>query len=289
MENIPYIGRFAPSPSGPLHLGSLATALASYLQAKSHDGKWLLRIEDIDPPREVLGASADIQQCLVAHGLFWDDPIVFQSQRSAYYQKALIQLEKQAMLYQCDCTRKRIKSLGGIYDGFCRAHDKSKIDTATRFLNLHPICAYDDVLLGSLQSVGANAEEDFVVKRKDQLWAYQLAVVVDDYFQGITQVVRGSDLVEPTFLQLTLFNALNWSPPDYLHVPVLSTQAGQKLSKQNHAPRVDNSKPIENLLQCLAYLRQPKPIDVHDLQSILKFAIKHWTLHPLKNLKEVII
>lgn len=285
----PYIGRFAPSPSGPLHLGSLSTALASYLQAKSKKGKWLLRIEDIDPPREQISAPKLIQDTLIAHGLVWDEDVSYQSQHHDEYQKTLRKLEEDDRLYHCKCTRKRVKSLGGIYDGKCRHLSLPQNDTAVRFHNQTPVHQFEDELLGLVEATDRSLDEDFIIRRKDKLWAYQLAVVVDDHNQGITEVVRGSDLIQPTFFQLSLFKGLNWSPPQYLHVPVLSYSQGQKLSKQNHAPAIDNMRAIENIRLCLGYLNQTLPPFNYSLFQTLEHAVIHWNLSAIHQVEEIIV
>lgn len=284
-----YIGRFAPSPSGPLHLGSLSTALASYLQAKANQGRWLLRIEDIDPPRQMRGAMSQIQSCLDSHGLHWDGPVTFQSKRDERYQAVLTALMEQGCVYSCTCNRQRIKALNGHYDGLCRPHKYARDNAALRFINDAPVHVFDDSLLGELSCDPQLASEDFIVRRKDGLWAYQLAVTVDDFEQGITQVVRGSDLIFPTFYQLSLFKALGWTAPSYFHVPVLSTQVGQKLSKQNHAPAVDNATAASNLLTCLTLLGQATPDAGANVEQIVRFAQQHWDPTKISRTQELIL
>lgn len=284
-----YIGRFAPSPSGPLHLGSLSTALASYLQAKANQGLWLLRIEDIDPPRQMPDAVNQIQTSLDAHGLYWDGPITFQSERSERYLSVLDTLKKQGLIYYCTCNRKRLKTLDGHYDGLCRANTHQCEDAALRFANDTAVLTFNDALLGELTCEPHLASDDFIVRRKDGLWAYQLAVTVDDFDQGITEVVRGSDLIHPTFYQLSLFNALAWRAPQYFHVPVLSAQAGKKLSKQNHAPALDNTNAVDNLRMCLRLLGQEVPNQSPTVDEIINFAIDHWDPKKIAQTQEIIL
>ncbi|OIQ48535.1 MAG: tRNA glutamyl-Q(34) synthetase GluQRS, partial [Gammaproteobacteria bacterium MedPE] len=190
-----YRGRFAPSPSGDLHFGSLVAALGSYLDAKANNGQWLVRMEDIDPPREVAGASDSILRTLEAFGLHWDGDIAYQSQRHEFYQHHLEQLIADGFCYGCDCTRKMIMSGGGLYQGTCQHKANGKLTTphSLRFVNNHGVSGFDDRLLGRIEVGEDFANEDFILKRKDGLYAYQLVVVLDDMEQGITDVVRGSD------------------------------------------------------------------------------------------------
>ncbi|MBY6188331.1 tRNA glutamyl-Q(34) synthetase GluQRS [Marinobacter hydrocarbonoclasticus] len=252
-----YIGRFAPSPSGPLHFGSLIAAVGSYLRARAEGGQWLVRIEDIDPPREVAGAADRILRTLDAHGLHWDGSLLYQSDRSERYDAILNDLTKLGLCYPCSCTRKRVQSLGGVYDGRCRLHGPENDQVALRLHNTAAIAAFDDPLLGRTETDPHFAGEDFILKRRDGLYAYQLAVVVDDHDQGITEVVRGNDLLEATVRQLTLFQQLDWPAPAYLHLPLAVWSDGNKLSKQNHAPALDDATPGANLVRALTFLGQP--------------------------------
>ncbi|SDI64312.1 glutamyl-Q tRNA(Asp) synthetase [Ferrimonas sediminum] len=254
-----YIGRFAPSPSGPLHFGSLVAALGSWLRARSQQGQWLLRVEDIDPPREVAGAADDILHTLEGFGLHWDGSVLYQSDRHHAYDRTLDWLRHNGLAYHCDCTRKRIRSLGGHYDGHCRQRHLAGTNCATRFRNLSPTEQFDDRLLGPIHTDPAFAGEDFIIHRRDGLYAYQLAVVVDDAFQGITEVVRGNDLLDTTVRQLSLFQALGLTAPDYLHLPLAVQSDGNKLSKQNHAPAIDPGQPGSTLSRALAFLGLPLP------------------------------
>lgn len=256
-----YIGRFAPSPTGPLHFGSLVCALASYLDAKRHGGKWLLRIEDIDPPREQPGAADAIKRTLETHGLHWDGEVRYQSQRSEAYWDCLNQLKKLDLLYRCNCTRARLAPLNGRYDGYCRLHPPAvhepcalrlKVtDLPPEFRHIHNTVQFADRIQGGQQEDIAQVSGDFVIHRKDGFFAYQLAVVVDDIDQGITDIVRGDDLLDTTARQIFLYRILGKEPPQFSHIPVVKDKFGNKLSKQNHAPAVDDSKANQNLCAAL--------------------------------------
>ena len=253
---LPYRGRFAPSPTGPLHAGSLVAALASWLDARAHGGQWLVRIEDVDLPRCVPGTDHLILQQLAACGLIPDEPPVWQSQRTALYHQALDQLIQQGLAYPCACSRKDIEqalqALGLhkprhgelIYPGTCRNGLQGKAARAWRFAvspNSHT--AWIDRRLGPQAQDVASEVGDFVLKRADGLCAYQLAVVVDDAAQGITHIVRGEDLTDNTARQLQLQSALGYPTPRYLHTPLVRAADGQKLSKQNGAKALDTATP----------------------------------------------
>ena len=275
-----YVGRFAPSPTGPLHAGSLVAALASWLDAKAHNGKWLVRIEGVDTPRCVLGADQIILQQLAACGLHPDEPPVYQSQRGALYQTALSQLIQQSQAYACGCSRQDIQSATVaarvqasrhgelVYPGTCRLGLKGKTArswrflTATRDINSATAPAepaltapnldtqntsWTDRLLGPQSQNINHAVGDFVIQRADGLWAYQLAVVVDDAAQGITHIVRGQDLADNTPRQILLQRALGLPTPQYLHTPLVLADDGQKLSKQNGAVAVATTSPAAAL------------------------------------------
>ncbi|RBW45012.1 tRNA glutamyl-Q(34) synthetase GluQRS [Psychromonas sp. B3M02] len=288
----PYIGRFAPSPSGPLHFGSLVAAVGSYLQAKSQQGQWQVRIEDIDPPREVAGASDDILATLLAFGLQWDGPVIYQHQQSAHYEAVLTSLIKQGLCYACCCTRKMIKEQGGLYLGHCRHLNNPLTNNALR-INLlsitHKPNNFEDQLQGLIQLAPSEIEDDFIIKRKDGLYAYNLAVVIDDIKQGITEIVRGSDLITTTGKQLCLYQLLGANKPNYVHLPVAVTAPGQKLSKQNHAAAVDKSNPIPTLKKVLAFLGHtvPNNIPQQNCSDILTWAIQHWSLESVPKQREI--
>ncbi len=273
-----YIGRFAPSPSGPLHMGSLVCAIASYLDAKSHNGQWLIRIEDIDPPREMPGADADIIHCLESHGLISDGPIMYQSTRSKAYNQALNTLHDQGLTYYCQCTRKRLKSIGGIYDGYCRdkRHKSGALKLnieAAKMKGANLEQAFEDGICKALaQSVSELG--DFAIHRKDGFYAYQLAVVIDDIAQHISHVVRGQDLLETTFQQQLLFELLGKRPPEYCHIPLVMADDGRKLSKQNGAPAIDSGKPEQNIKDALQMLKV-RP-EGNTCESLIANAINAW-------------
>ncbi|WP_372881914.1 tRNA glutamyl-Q(34) synthetase GluQRS [Psychromonas sp.] len=291
-EATPYRGRFAPSPSGSLHFGSLVAALGSYLQARSQQGLWQVRIEDIDPPREVQGAASDILQTLQAYGLHWDGEVIYQSNNSHSYEQVLSQWSAQQRCYACACTRKMIQQAGGLYRGVCRDKQLPEKDHALR-INLHDITHavehFEDLLQGHIRLNPLQAREDFIIKRRDGLYAYNLAVVLDDISQGITEVVRGADLLYTTGKQLTLYRLLNKKPPAYLHLPVAVTAPGKKLSKQNHALAISKDNPLPTLLAALAFLGHPVPQQLHQTSCsiILAWAIQNWSLEKLPKRTEI--
>lgn len=276
--NLPtYTGRFAPSPSGPLHLGSLVAALGSYLRAKSKNGQWLLRIEDIDPPREIPGASDNILRTLEAFGLDWDGEVLYQSQRTQAYQTQIDSLITQDLAYYCQCTRKIIQTMGGIYDGRC-AHCSPKLTQgAVRIRNLAKVNQFDDQLMGKVSTNKPFAGEDFIIKRRDGLYAYQLAVVLDDAYQGITEVVRGSDLLEASVRQISLYRLLTLNEPTWLHLPLVCTEPGFKLSKQNHASAIDISNPSAALNNALLFLGQ-QAVELDNPRQMLAQACGQFSL-----------
>lgn len=280
-EPTAYIGRFAPSPSGPLHLGSLYTAVASYLDARSRSGQWLLRIEDLDPPREQVGAAELIIQSLRAHGLHWDGEILWQSQRHLAYQQTLQDLLDKQQAFYCSCSRRQLAKRGGIHLGDCIA-PANPADAAIRLHAQHNACEFIDRLQGP-QCFQPEQIGDMVLKRRDGLFAYQLAVVVDDIDQGINQVVRGIDLLDSTPTQLWLFELLNAPAPQFLHLPVLVDQRGDKLSKQARAPAITDNVAAENLRRVLGYLGQtPAPADSSCTEQ-LRWACRHWDVSRIPN------
>lgn len=265
-NKVPYTGRFAPSPSGPLHLGSLVCALASFLDARAHGGKWLLRIEDIDPPREQAGAAEQIRKTLECHQLYWDGDLVFQSDRSEAYRHTIDHLREMGLVYPCNCTRARLSPLKGRYDGHCRINPPdTKQPCSLRLVTSNfpaPLTTLDsniqfiDRFCGPQTENIASVSGDYIIHRKDGLFAYQLAVVVDDIDQGVTDIVRGDDLLDTTAKQGFLYRVLNHPPPRYGHIPVVVDERGNKLSKQNHAPAIDDRQPLENLKTALAILHR---------------------------------
>lgn len=275
-----YIGRFAPSPSGDLHFGSLIAALGSYLQARANQGIWRVRIEDIDPPREVPGAADTILRQLEHYGLHWDGEVLWQSQRHAAYREALAWLNAQHLSYYCTCTRARIQSVGGFYDGHCRTLNHGPENAAVRILQHHPVTQFHDKLRGDIHVDPHLAGEDFIIHRRDGLFAYNLAVVVDDHYQGVTEIVRGADLIDPTVRQLSLYKHFGWPAPDYIHLPLALNSAGDKLSKQNHAPALPGGDPRPIIIRALQFLNQHATDEWQDLNidDLLSLAVANWTL-----------
>ena len=286
-----YRGRFAPSPSGLLHFGSLIAALASYLDAKHNNGLWLVRIEDIDPPREKAGASKDILQTLELFGLHSDEQVLYQSQQSSLYREVLADLAQQNLSYYCHCTRAQIKALGGIYQGHCRGLAQPEADSATRVINTFGISQFNDIIQGHVACNQELAQEDFIVLRKDGLFAYQLAVVVDDIYQNITHVIRGCDLLEPTARQLSFYQTLQQKPPSYGHFPLAVAKPGFKLSKQNNALEVDKNNPIPSLFSALKFLGQQPPNELlqASVAELLSWAITHWSISQVPKSQEIVL
>ncbi|QUM88046.1 tRNA glutamyl-Q(34) synthetase GluQRS [Moritella sp. 36] len=286
-----YVGRFAPSPSGPLHFGSLIAAVGSYLQAKSNQGTWLVRIEDLDPPREITGAAANILTTLDAFGLHWDGDVIYQSQRTSAYQEAIAQLNQQGLTYYCHCTRKQIQAQGAFYQGHCKHKQLTADNAALRVTTTVPVNHFMDELHGKIDIEKALAAEDFIIHRKDGFFAYNLAVVVDDIYQGITQVVRGADLIEPTGRQLYLFEQFSQPAPSYLHLPLVSNADGSKLSKQNHAPGLDISQAKALLIDALRFLALPVCNELQDLSvpHLLQWGAEHWSVKNLPRQKSIVL
>ncbi len=251
-NKVPYRGRFAPSPTGQLHAGSLMAALGSWIQARKAEGEWLVRIEDIDPPREVSGSKAHILAALEAHGLYWDKDIVYQSDRTEAYLFLISQLRS----YFCSCTRQKIKEQRNHIRSLCTP------GKALRFQNTSPIYSFDDLFQGLIKIPKDMAEEDFLLMRSDGYFTYQLAVVCDDLAQGITHVIRGEDLLHATGWQLNLMAAISENSPIYGHLPLIRDSRGLKLSKQNHAKPLDytNSEAVrQNLRTALIGLGHSPP------------------------------
>lgn len=239
-------------------------------------------MEDIDPPREQPGAADGILRTLEAYGLHWDEPVVYQSQRAEAYRDTLHLFETQGLSYKCTCTRKQVKQMGGQYNRHCfeSPPEKDQIG-AIRFVNSQPVNSYQDVLLGKIEVDPKWAGEDFIIHRKDGLFAYQLAVVTDDIAQGITQIVRGQDLLEPSVHQLALYKSLNADAPELLHLPLIIQQDGRKLSKQNQATPIDTHAPQASLITALSVLGQTTcDYQLNDAPAhILEQAVKSWDLN----------
>jgi glutamyl-Q tRNA(Asp) synthetase len=282
-----YIGRYAPSPTGPLHMGSLIAAVASYCDARANNGKWLLRIEDIDETRSKPEYADDIITTLHQFGFRWDGEISFQSNQQNRYEAALAKLIDLARVYACRCSRKEIADSmpmlgidGAVYAGTCRHLQIDHQTNAIRLITDNTVATFQDRVQGWQQQNIASDIGDFILKRRDGLFAYQLAVVVDDATDGVTHVVRGADLLDATPRQIYLQRLLGYATPSYLHIPVLVNAAGQKLSKQTLAPAISSKDAVATLITSLRYLRQP----VGALQSnatltpedVLNMAVKHW-------------
>lgn len=286
IEDSVYIGRFAPSPTGPLHFGSLVSALASYLDAKANGGKWLVRIEDLDPPREQPGAASTILQSLDDHGLHWDGEVIYQSQRNHAYQTCLDALLQAELAYPCACSRQDLAEMGGIYDGRCRNRQVDSKQICSLRLKLYDLpdrvtfdtIQFDDLIQGTQIQNLRTQTGDQILKRRDGFYAYQLAVVVDDIAQGITHIIRGSDLLDVTGRQLFFFELLGAPLPQFGHVPLAIQANGQKLSKQNHAKAIDSKLASTNLWQGLRFLGQKPPADLADaaVNQMLAWAVCHW-------------
>lgn len=284
----PYIGRFAPTPSGFLHFGSLLAALASFLDARAVGGRWLLRIEDLDPPREVPGASTAILHELENHGLHWDGEILYQSQRSAAYEAAIEQLCSHQLAYACSCSRKQLQAHPGPYPGFCRHRLISGSPPTAAAIRLKVAAhaySFIDRCQGYYQQNLAQDVGDFIIQRKDGWCAYQLAVVIDDAWQGVTDVVRGADLLDSTPRQLYLQECLDLPQPRYLHLPVIIQPDGHKLGKRYRSPPLDSTQAASQLLRGLRALQQHPPPELSDEppESILAWAINHWRPERIPN------
>lgn len=280
-----YIGRFAPSPTGPLHLGSLVAAAGSYLPAKSKNGKWLVRMEDLDPPREEPGAADKILRSLEAHGLHWDGEIIYQSQRHEAYETAIEQLTGSNLAYRCYCSRKILQvtaqqgKYGLIYPGICRnGATRKELQYAIRVHTHDSRIGFIDQRIGEYGQRLESEIGDFIIKRADGFFAYQIAVVVDDAWQNITEVVRGEDLLDNTPRQIHLQKLLSLPTPDYYHLPVVKNELGQKLSKQTNAPALDDRRATKNLGRALKYLglRMPNELQYASPEEILIQAVKDW-------------
>ena len=284
-----YTGRFAPSPTGPLHAGSLVAAMASYLDARAHHGRWLLRIEDIDEPRTVAGAAKGICDALAVLGMHPDGEVIWQSQRKLRYAAAFVQLGEH--VYPCGCSRKEIADSrtgiasdgAAIYPGTCRHGLAEGKTTRASRLRVPPSgsawgeITFEDRWLGPITENLSESTGDFVLKRADGFWAYQLAVVVDDADQGVTDVVRGADLLGSTARQIYLQRLLQLPTPRYLHVPVVNNAAGEKLSKQTGATPLDLNKPLDTLMLAASRLGLVLPATAAvDIASFWEAAISAW-------------
>ena len=283
-----YIGRFAPSPSGPLHFGSIVTALGSYLQARQLKGKWLVRIEDIDAPRTVPGADKIILHQLENLGLSWDDEVVYQSHRIPVYESALEQLNKSGLTFPCACTRKEIAE--SPYSCTCRnGIAKGKTGRSIRIRTDDRDISFNDKLQGSYSQSLHTEVGDFVIKRADGLFAYHLAVVVDDAEQSITEIVRGADLIDSTPRQIYLQQLLESPTPSHIHLPVVIDKFGNKLSKASTTEAANIDDPVDTLNKALVFLGQSpeKRLSKASVDEVLQWAINNWTLKKIPQARKI--
>ena len=276
-----YVGRFAPSPTGPLHFGSLVAALASWLDARAAGGMWRVRIEDVDTPRTIPGAADAILRTLETLGLHWDGEVAWQSRRTALYEAALERLRAQGLVYRCRCSRKEVADSGlpglegAIYPGTCRALALAAgPGTSERLRADEPRIAFEDRVQGVVGHSVAREIGDFILRRRDGLHAYQLAVVVDDAEQGVTDVVRGADLLWSTPRQILQQRGLGFATPRYLHFPVAANERGEKLSKQTLAPAI-LAGDAQALRDALRFLGQPYE-HAGAPREILRAAVAEW-------------
>ena len=288
-----YIGRFAPSPTGPLHFGSLVAAVASYLEARVRDGRWLLRIEDIDPPREQVDATALILQGLEAYGFEWDGEVIYQSRSKEAHDEAVRFLVERDLAYPCGCSRKDLAdaprgALGTIYPGTCR-NGCAADETALRVRTTDEPIRFTDALQGPQEQRLESESGDFIIRRRDGLIAYQLAVVVDDQIEGITDVVRGIDIMDSTPRQIWLQRLLGYSTPSYLHFPVITHPDGDKLSKATGAPGVPLVDVRATLVTALEALLQVPPANLAagNVAEIWSWAIRNWKPERLQGVTAV--
>jgi len=280
-----YRGRFAPSPTGPLHFGSLVAAAGSYLEARSQGGRWLVRIEDIDTPRVVPGSADDILRTLEQLGMHWDESVMVQSARGDAYRQALERLRADGVLYPCACTRREVADSalhgaeGFVYPGTCRnGLPAGRAPRALRVITEDAPVSFEDAIQGAMTQNPQRDIGDFVVWRADGLYAYQLAVVVDDAEQGITDVVRGADLLYSTPRQIVLQRLLGLPLPRYAHLPVAVNEHGEKLSKQTLARAIDSQQPVREVIRALRFLGQTVTEELTDAepQELWRWAIAHW-------------
>ncbi|MFJ4143957.1 tRNA glutamyl-Q(34) synthetase GluQRS [Pseudomonas sp. NPDC089734] len=278
MKNPAYIGRFAPTPSGYLHFGSLVAALASYLDARAAGGQWLMRMEDLDPPREVAGAQAAILETLERYGFEWDGELVRQSQRHDAYADILNRWFNHGLAYACTCSRKQLEGFQGVYPGFCRNAGHATEDAAIRIRVPELEYRFVDRVQGTFQQHLGRDSGDFVIRRRDGLYAYQLAVVIDDAWQGVTDIVRGADLLDSTPRQLYLQELLGVPQPRYLHVPLITQPNGHKLGKSYRSPPLPADQATPLLLRALRALGQPTgpELSYGSAREVLDWGIKHW-------------
>ena len=277
-----YKGRFAPSPTGPVHFGTLVAAVGSYLQAKKNNGDWLIRMEDVDITRKVDGADTDILKTLEAFGFEWDGKIIYQSEQTAHYEQSLEQLISQSLIFPCLCSRKQLStSDSAIYPGTCRSRQlPEKNEHALRLLANDKTICFEDAVMGQQSQNIKRQCGDFVIRRRDGLFAYQLAVVVDDALQNITEIVRGADLLDSTPRQIYLQQLLNYPTPDYCHLPLAIDVSGDKISKSEGATKINLQHKEQQLISVLSFLGQNPPEDLaqSSINDIWSWATEHWDI-----------
>jgi glutamyl-Q tRNA(Asp) synthetase len=286
----PYVGRFAPSPTGSLHLGSLVAALGSFLDARHHGGRWLLRMEDLDTPRVLRGCAGHILRTLESFGLTWDGEVTYQSRHTDRYATAADTLRRRHLTFECSCSRRlRAENEDRGYPGTCRQKPPAAPPTATRLrIDEHQTVTIDDRFQGTcrfeLRSMG-----DVVIRRRDGIYAYQLAVVVDDAEQGITDVVRGADLLSSTAWQVCLQRALGFKSPAYAHLPLIIEPDGAKLAKSRRSVPLDAARATPLLLTALRLLRHAPPpgLEFEAPVEILRWGIEHWYPHAFHGIREL--
>lgn len=280
---MPYRGRFAPSPSGPLHLGSLVAAVGSWVRARAQGGVWLVRMEDLDPPREIPGAAADILKTLAAFGMQSDEPVWYQSQRGQAYLEVFRQLRDAGELFECWCSRTDLQAQGGRHRDQCIATPGPSRQACWRVRVADESIGFDDVLLGPQSQNLRRDVGDFVIRRVEGWYAYQLAVVVDDAAQGITEIVRGADLLDSTPRQIYLQRLLGYPTPAYLHLPLVVDGQGRKLSKQDGDQRVDAHDPVPALRAALAFLDLPVDAAANSVDRLLSTAVRNFNIDSLRS------
>jgi len=289
-----YVGRFAPSPTGPLHFGSLMAAAASFLEARANHGRWLLRIEDIDPPREQRGAAQAIVEALERYGFEWDGDVYFQSASRAAHDAAVATLIERGLAYACHCSRADLADalqgdLGSIYPGTCRDRQVSGESAIRIRTNDSPI-EFEDALQGAITQRLESESGDFVIRRRDGLIAYHLAVVVDDENQGVTDVVRGIDLLDSTPRQIWLQRELGFRTPRYAHIPIITNSKGEKLSKSTAAAAISEEDVPATLVATLRFLRlsPPDKLAREHVSNIWSWALENWQLGKLSGQKTLV-
>ncbi len=287
----PYKGRFAPSPTGAVHFGTLLAAVGSYLQAKKNNGEWIIRMEDVDLTRKVSGADTDILHTLEAFGFEWQGEILYQSTQNEYYENASQQLIEQSLVFPCLCTRKQLAENGSdIYPGNCRQRQlPEKNDHALRVIASDINITFNDAIMGKRSQHMAQQCGDFIIKRRDGLFAYQLAVVVDDAIQGISEIVRGADLLDSTPRQIYLQQLLGYATPAHCHLPLAIDANGNKISKSEGAAKVDIKNKEKLLCKTLEFLAQKPPVDLANdsINDIWQWAINNWNINTVPHNKRI--